>query len=115
LVTSQQSFLDYINEYGKTYDNDQLAYRLSVFEENLKKIYIMNEQSKLNGGDAVYGVTEFSDLTEEEFNAKYTGWDGNSDLSGIEAGVFNGTADDIDWRTKNAITPIKNQGSCGSC
>lgn len=115
LVTSQQSFLDYINEYGKTYDNDQLAYRLSVFEENLKKIYIMNEQSKLNGGDAVYGVTEFSDLTEEEFNSKYTGWDGNSDLSGIEAGVFNGTADDIDWRSKSAITPIKNQGSCGSC
>jgi len=115
IVTSQQNFLDFINKYGKTYDNEELAYRLGVFKDNLKTIYTLNQQSKLNGGEAVYSVGPFADLTEDEFNEKYTGWK-PTDISGIEEANLNGTFnDDIDWRNKNAITPVKNQGSCGSC
>jgi len=112
---AQRNFLDYINKYGKNYDNEQLAYRLRVFEDNLKKIGILNERSKLDGGEAVYGIGPFTDLTEEEFNEQYTGWY-PVNISDIPEAEFNDVKlDDIDWRKQNAITPVKNQGSCGSC
>jgi hypothetical protein len=107
LVVSQQNFLDFINKYGKTYDNGELSYRLSVFQDNLKKIYILNEQAKLRGDDAVYGIGPFADLTEEEFNTQYTGWN-PTDISDIEEGVFNSTiADDVDWRSKKCNYPCQ--------
>jgi C1A family cysteine protease len=99
-----------VKKYEKNYDNAELLYRLSVFEENMKIITKLNADN--NG--ASYGVGPFADLTSEEFNAQYTGWVPTS--MKIEEVTYNVTlADDVDWRSKNAITPIKNQGSCGSC
>jgi C1A family cysteine protease len=99
-----------VKKYEKNYDNAELMYRLSVFEENMKIITKLNADN--NG--ASYGVGPFADLTSEEFNAQYTGWVPTS--MKIEEVTYNVTlADDVDWRSKNAITPIKNQGSCGSC
>jgi C1A family cysteine protease len=63
------------------------------------------------------GINQFSDLTPEEFKIQY--------LSGLEVPqgdnrivideVAEPVANDIDWRGKGAVTPVKNQGQCGSC
>jgi len=73
-------------------------------------------------GTSVHGVTKFSDLTETEFRSLYTGYKAGSvraalgDIPVLKAlGSAPAPPASVDWRTKNVITPVKDQGQCGSC
>lgn len=61
------------------------------------------------------GLNQFSDLTKEEFMNNYLGEKNNAIPNIIEEPVNAGFAGEIDWRNKNVITAVKNQGQCGSC
>jgi len=70
---------------------------------------------------AEYGHTQFSDLSPEEFKSKYlssmimhpaVGKAGGLSETAIESKDF---PPSFDWRSSNAVTPVKNQDSCGSC
>jgi len=112
LVASTPQFLDFVKTYNKVYDNDELQHRLNVFKSNLQIIENLNKKES----EKVYGVGPFTDLTEQEFNKMYTGWIPPPESEyGERVSFDNATADDVDWRTKNAVTAIKNQGRCGSC
>lgn len=107
------TFDDYCKEYEKSYKSDY-AYRKELFEKKLIEI------KEHNAGTSTYkkGVNKFSDLTNDEFRARYTGYRRISsnkvpvDLSSIK---LSDVPNDIDWRTKGVVTPVKNQGGCGSC
>ena len=66
------------------------------------------------------GVTQFSDMTEEEF-ARYRGFDKHAwrkAAGGAEQGDLRpllGMPSSFDWRDEGKVSPVKNQGSCGSC
>jgi len=92
--------------------------RFGIFKANLDFV------REHNTGNSTWtaGINQFSDLTAEEFKAKYL----SSLLIPTDAATASNVGEaivlpdpsmpnDIDWRQKGAVTPVKNQGQCGSC
>ncbi|EOA14445.1 hypothetical protein CARUB_v10027648mg [Capsella rubella] len=128
ITLHKPSIVDYHHQwmvqFSRVYkDEFEKQRRLQVFKKNLKVIENFN-----NMGNQSYklGVNEFTDLTEEEFFATHTGL-GSMNLTSLSKQLVNETmlsknwnysyVDDTskDWRAEGAVTPVKSQGSCGSC
>lgn len=110
---------EWMGQYGRIYkDETDKAKRFEIFRENLRRIEALN---KVNRGFTL-GLNEFADLTNEEFRSSRTGYKGINSLQSSKSSstLFryqNSTAvpSTMDWRTKGAVTPVKNQGNCGCC
>ena len=99
--------------HGKRYSATEEPHRLAVFLYNIEKIAQLNAEN--NG--AKFGINEFADLTSAEFKDKYATGALVEEIepeNTIYTPIRN-LPDSIDWRNQGAVTPVKNQGQCGSC
>ncbi|XP_078357661.1 cathepsin L-like [Oculina patagonica] len=111
-----ESFQKFVEKHKKSYATDKNEYkkRFAIYKDNLVRARKMQDMEQ---GSAKYGETVFSDLTEEEFKKYYRmpGW-GKPLYEMKEAKIPKGEIPPaFDWRDKGAVTPVKNQGQCGSC
>ncbi|KAF7849059.1 hypothetical protein BT93_L1286 [Corymbia citriodora subsp. variegata] len=121
IPSATKKFEEWMSRHGRDYkDVAEKAKRLKIFSENLRFIEEFN-----GAANRTYkvGLNKFSDLTNEEFVAAYTGYKlpssstrrNSSQVNSFKYQGSDSIPESVDWVKKGAVNPIKNQERCGSC
>ncbi len=125
--------LTWMSNHDKLYSSsEEQEARLAVFASNLD--YISSHNLKYAAGETSFdmALNAHADLTFDEWKSMLTFTKTAEPHTASDAfkgehvsririnGLMRGSAtvdapDAIDWRAKGAVTPVKDQGQCGSC
>ncbi|KAK7486624.1 hypothetical protein BaRGS_00022149 [Batillaria attramentaria] len=120
-----ETWSNFKKTYGRVYASaDEESYRRQVFMDNVKKIEEHNHKFFTSTTTFWMGINQFTDMTLEEYRAYNKLRQRKPANSTTEARLnckpflpplnFE-VPKQVDWRTKGYVTPVKNQGQCGSC
>jgi len=109
----QDAFTSWMHENDRVYASHEFFHRYNAFRANMDYVHSWNAQNS----QTVLGLNLFADLTNEEYRKFYLGThitvpEDQIHLDEVTTQVLAAT---VDWRTSGAVTPIKDQGQCGSC
>merc|ERR1712166_250487 len=109
-------FKAFQTDHAKTYAEHQTPAKFRVFVDNVDFINDHNKNHAETLGYTV-GINQFADMTKTEYKRTMLGYNALKKRSTENTVLLDETAApaSVDWTTKGAVTPVKNQGQCGSC
>lgn len=113
---------EWLAKHGKAYNSlGEKDKRFEIFKDNLKFVDEHNSENRTYK----VGMNRFADLTNEEYRSRYLGTRTDAKRRFVKSKVGlsrryvvrgdEELPESVDWRTKGAVAPIKDQGDCGSC
>jgi len=128
VTSSKDTFLQFARDHAKTYSSiDEFKTRQTIFESNYLDMLEHNQRYEKGEVSWARKVTKFYDRTMEEFIADVglgmPEIPNKQDRIDIESPTFmeklssvKGNApSSFSWVDQGAVSPVKNQGQCGSC
>ena len=101
--------------HRKEYDPSEESRRYGIFMENMVEASALEKRNPR----AQYGMSPFADMTKEEFKSRHSlrvpKRKQKSEVMFSAAEVKAALVTSVDWRSKGAVAPVKDQGQCGSC
>lgn len=116
LADMRQRYGDYAQKYGKNYNQQEYEDHLETYTSNMLYIKDRNENGNLS---YQLGEGPFTDITLADFKNKYLGHikrnnpNEGSLLMLQSPSTTTAVVTPIDW--SSVVSPVKDQGTCGSC
>ena len=115
LMADHFEFSSFAAKYNKTYGSvEEYQFRMEQF---LNTRAFIEEINNSQNSQHKAGHNKFSDWTEAEFKSILNKRKQQTLPSHIEMKVpqVESNPESVDWRTSGNVTPVKDQGDCGSC
>jgi len=115
-----EEFEAYLKRFGRNYEGAEKAERNLIFEDNLKTIKEHNKKYDAKQVTWKMGLTAYADMTWEEFRQNKLGVSDPQACSATKGpktvlSEKDDYPESVDWRLQGVVTPVKDQGNCGSC
>ncbi|GMF23147.1 unnamed protein product [Phytophthora lilii] len=119
-----EAFVDYALDFQKDYrdaanDAALVQRRFRAFATNVERIRAHNEAAERGEFSFTLGLNDLADLADAEYRQLLSYRASSAKAAAVETFTRPESLDDLpdswDWRKHDAVTPVKNQGQCGSC